>query len=443
MANSNKKKNKNNDGGSKRSIKQVYVDNQGEEIADASEVDSKEAIENAEDTKNVSEDIQVEDVDKEEPEIEVIGKEKVRDDDDEFLEVHEENAKKKRGIRIAIVAAALVFSLLLSSLTGTFLALWDTNKTFADLSRAVFGSKVMAAEIDAKESEAQDEAYIEEDKVVEEDVQETTKEDEASSKEAAKNTDITSDEDKEARAEATDSAITEEISGVDSFVKAGTDDIITNIGETTQVIKYVDPNQYYPVPYTTVDESYFKDALFIGDSRMQGFGMWSGLPATYYTAVGFQVYKYDTTKVVQTEEGKVPIFDAMPYDAFSKVYIKVGLNELGLKESAFEEKYAEVIAKVREREPRAIIYIHGLLPVTADKSATDGTHNNAMIVERNEALKEFATGQKAYYLDAYTAFAGADGCLPAEMTGDGIHLKSQYMSIWKNFLMQNAVMLTY
>lgn len=431
MASSNRKKNKSKSNNTaeapKREIKQVFVDDDGQE---KTVEENTSAVEKPENDKNEA----VIEKHKEEKKDEVKGF--LEEKEEPFLEVHEEHNKKKRGFRIAMVIAAVLFSLLLSSFVGASLALWDTDKTYGDLRRAVFGGPVMTAEhTEVASAEASDAAKASE---TDEDTNEEAEL--AENLESEENLDANSLEE---NIEENTAGITEEISGVDSFVKAGTDDVITNNGDATTVVKYVDPNQYYPLPFTVVDESYFKDALFIGDSRMQGFGMWSGLPATYYTAVGFQIYKYDTAKVVQTEDGKVPIFDVMPFDAFSKVYIKVGLNELGMKESSFEEKYAEVIAKVREREPRAVIYVHGLLPVTAEKSATDATHSNANIIERNEALKEFAASQNAYYLDAFTTFAGTDGCLPAEMTSDGIHLKSQYMTIWKNFLMQNAVTLDF
>ena len=154
----------------------------------------------------------------------------------------------------------------------------------------------------------------------------------------------------------------------------------------------------------------------------------------------FHIYKYDTTKVVQTENGKVPIFDAMPYDAFTKIYIKVGLNELGYgTEENFEKTYAQLIEKLREYEPRAIIYVHAILPVTAQKSATDKAHNNPNIVKRNEALKEFAKNEKAYFLDAGPVLSDEEGNLKPEMTSDGIHLKPEYMKIWREYLCEHAV----
>ena len=205
-------------------------------------------------------------------------------------------------------------------------------------------------------------------------------------------------------------------------------------------IAYPDPNALYPLPFTASGIDYFNDALFIGDSRMEGFGMYSGVPATFYAATGFQLHKFETMKVVRTDHGKVPIFDAIPYDAFTKIYIKVGLNEMGCSSQAqFEAKYSELIARLRECEPRAIIYVHGLLPVTAEKDASDNTHNNANVNARNEALKAFAVSEKAYYLDVASAFANEEGCLPSEMTGDGIHLKAPYMAIWRDYLMNNTV----
>lgn len=205
---------------------------------------------------------------------------------------------------------------------------------------------------------------------------------------------------------------------------------------------YVDPNLNYPSQFTTVGEDYFTDALFIGDSRMQGFGLWSELPATFYCATGFQLYRYETAKVVQTEDGKVPIFDALPFNAFTKIYIKVGLNEMGWgNEGMFQEKYAELIAKLRQYEPRAIIYIHGLLPVTAAKSAEGGSHNNANIAARNAELAQFAISQNAYYLDAGSSVMDEQGCLGANMASDGVHLKAQYIALWKQYIMEHAIVI--
>lgn len=323
-----------------------------------------------------------------------------------------------RTIRIIAIAVAMFFSLILSMCVGAGLALWDGNRSVAELRAALFGVDVAAA----TDPLADTTGAITEGETQEPEPTPTPEPEPEEEEDYGQ----------------TIGADTEGLAGVS---KADSNDEIVAPSDS-DAPAVLDPTANYPLPFSTVDESYFTDALFIGDSRLQGFGFWSGLPATYYCATGFQLYKYDSTNVVQTENGKVPIFDAMPYDAFTKIYIKVGLNELGYgTEENFESKYAELIAKLREYEPRAVIYVHGILPVTAAKSEKDKAHNNPNIVKRNASLEQFAKSQKAYYLDAGPVLSDEDGNLKPEMTGDGIHLKPEYMKIWREYLCEHAIIM--
>ena len=364
---------------------------------------------------------------------------------------------RRRIIRTASVLLVLMCTLFLAVAAGTMIALWSTGKTSQDLFAVMNGTYVYA-----KTQEELERIRYEEQT---EDVNAVSFDDAADASVAVgpdvSNEIVSADE----AAPAPD--VTQEDTGEDEAGQDGLPDVTSDgenagpYGNDTEaqdyadeggdtdaallaasgVNTYVDPNVNYPLPFTAVDESYFQDALFIGDSRLQGFGMYSGLPGTFYAATGFQLYKYDTMNVVNTDSGKVPILNAIPYDTFTKIYIKVGLNEMGGNDSAFISKYAEFIARLREVEPRAIIYIHGILPVTAAKSGSDKVHNNTNVYARNESLKVLAAEQGAYYLDVGSVFTGADGCLPAEMAADGIHLKAQYMDIWKKYLMEHAVVL--
>ncbi len=338
---------------------------------------------------------------------------------EEIIEQHHAHAEN-HTLRVVAVAAAMLVSIVLSMAVGVGLALWDSGRTFGQLTTIVFAreevSPAIQEEVTADANTAGDPDALDE----------------------------VPDDGKAAQEDVPDEADEEEdygstiASDTEGLTKAGSGDEIETADE--EVPDVLDPMADYPRPFTKVDESYFTDALFIGDSRLQGFGFWSGLPATYYCATGFALYKYDTTKVVQTENGKVPIFDAMPYDAFTKIYIKVGLNELGYgTEENFENKYAELIAKLREYEPRAIIYVHAILPVTAAKSSSDKAHNNPNILVRNASLEKFAKEQKAYFLDAGPVLSDEDGNLRPEMTSDGIHLKPEYMKIWREYLCEHAV----
>lgn len=356
---------------------------------------------------------------------------------------------RKTG-RIVLVVCALVFTVLLSVSVGCGLALWDMEKTPADLMVAISGKDIVAAEevtrseggltfIDADEEDGTDSTALTFIDANEEVDTAGESEDESGelSNQGAEIGELDADADSVTVAEDGSVIVSSELSGIRSIVKAGTNEVLTTVTATQASMK--DPNEGYPLPFTSVGDSYFEDALFVGDSRFYGFMMWSGIPGANYCATSFNIFQYETFKVVQTGNGKVPIFNALPYNAFTKIYIKVGLNEMGSSEEKFEAKYAELIARLREMEPRAIIYIHAVLPVTAAKSASDGTHNNPKIIARNASLKQFAIQQKCYYIDAGPVLSDESGCLRPEMTSDGIHLASRYMGVWKQYLMENAV----
>ena len=344
--------------------------------------------------------------------------------------------EKSRAGRVILVALTLLLTMVLALAAGVMIALIDLEKTPADLLYAWNGTDVERAVAQARAeyeeiyASAQDKVTADLDPAVDEiPVLEVLGEDEEVAEKERSNTEV----------------VSSEVAGINSVLRAGTNDIIVYqladhraSAGGTQVI--TDPNADFPLPFSTVDLSYFDDALFIGDSRMLGFGMYSGLTnATFYAVTSFSLFRYETMPVVQTENGKVPIFTALPYDRFTKIYIKVGLNELGGSEGAFLQVYDEFVQKLREMEPRAIIYTHAILPVTAEKSTTDFTHSNENINRRNATLKQYAEENKCYFIDIAPVVSQEDGSLMPEMTGDGIHLKAGYMELWKEYLRTHAV----
>lgn len=332
---------------------------------------------------------------------------------------------KRTGLRIFAVVMALIVTVLIAIGAGVVLAMVDLEIKPHNLVAAVDGSDVDEAVTAAREE--YESIYQAAQEKITVDLGETATEDEP--EETVQEVQTASSE----------------IAGIGEIINAGTNDIIVykpadDGSDAPSAMVINDPNANYPLPFSTVDLSYFDDALFIGDSRMLGFGMYSGLNnATFYAVTSFSIFRYETMPVVQTATGKVPIFDALPYDQFTKIYIKVGLNELGGSDAAFMQVYDEFVTRLREMEPRAIIYTHAILPVTAAKSASDHTHSNENINARNEALKQYAEEHKCYYIDVKPVVSEPDGSLMPEMAGDGIHLKAGYMELWKEYLRTHAV----
>ena len=368
----------------------------------------------------------------------------------------------KSKFKAIYITLALVLLALIAAFAGIGLAIWDTGSSVKEVYSLAFNDtgKVVVAEkktIEIEEnpitglkddiepdtsSEAKGNVkQLSEQGGIKSIINNTGEKAENTDEETVENTENTIEEVKEKES----IRITAEISGIETIVRAGDSESETvneiKIPEQPKVTNdNIDPLKDYPLPYEEVDLSYFDDALFIGDSRVAGLAMNSGTNATFYAVTSFQLYRYKTFKVVQTPSGKVPIFDAMPYDKFTKIYIKVGLNELGsVTDEPFFDAYTSLINDLRVMQPRAIIYIQAILPVTQVKSQTDRVHCNENIKKRNENLKSFAELMKCYYVDVGPYFADETGALKAETTADGIHMYSKYMPMWIDALRKQAV----
>ena len=197
--------------------------------------------------------------------------------------------------------------------------------------------------------------------------------------------------------------------------------------------------------FTQVDESYFDDALFIGDSRTVGLDEYAGFDdkVTFYAATSLTIYNvFDSPKkVAQLEDGtKVTIEEALSQKQFGKIYIMLGINELGRGTTeSFFTVYANAVNRIRQLQPDAIIYVQGIMRVSGEKSRTDKIFNNENINARNAALAAMANNQDIFYLEVNDAVSDANGDLVTEYTFDQIHLKAKYYQLWKNYLLGHAV----
>ena len=192
-----------------------------------------------------------------------------------------------------------------------------------------------------------------------------------------------------------------------------------------------------PVPESeAVTTDYFKDAVFIGDSRTEGFILYNNLSdTTAYTHKGLMVNTVFTDPVIQQDGQKKTVMEALADTSFSKVYLMFGINESGWAYSdIFIEKYGEIIDEIRRINPDATIYLQSILPVSQQVSNTHSYITNAKIDSYNQLIQQLAADKQVYYLNVAEAVAGPDGALPEEAAADGIHLKKEYCQTWLSYL---------
>jgi lysophospholipase L1-like esterase len=195
--------------------------------------------------------------------------------------------------------------------------------------------------------------------------------------------------------------------------------------------------------FTEVDDEYFNDALFIGDSRTVGLSEYCealDTRATFYSKISLTIYSALSKEFIRTGKGRISIEEALSENQFGKIYIMLGLNEIGVGDSQyFKEAYAQVIERIKELQPNAIIYIQGIMHVTAAKSNNDKYFNNANINVRNEAIAELADQKRVFYINLNEALDDENGNLSQELSFDDIHLKAASYEKWHEFLLHNAI----
>ena len=198
------------------------------------------------------------------------------------------------------------------------------------------------------------------------------------------------------------------------------------------------------VQYMTVEDDYFSDAVFIGDSRTVGMFEYGGLEeiSTFYASTGLTVYKMFESEIasVPGERKKITVEEALQQNSFAKIYLMIGINEMGTGTvESFLEKYQEVVAHLQELQPDAIIYLQAIIKVTAERSAQGDYITNEGIIARNEGIAKLADNRKIFFLDVNPEVCDESGGMIPDYTFDGVHLKAKYIEIWKDYLKTHAI----
>lgn len=206
-------------------------------------------------------------------------------------------------------------------------------------------------------------------------------------------------------------------------------------------ISLSDVTREYTLVEERVDDSYFDDALFIGDSRTEGFMMYSSLENIHaYCSKGLSITGIYEEEIVTLDDGStVTVMEALQTETYGKIYIMFGVNELGWPyEDVFEEQYSKMIRDIKQLQPDALIYVQNIIPISAERSEEDTIYNNENVYRFNDIIERVCETQNVIYLDVASAVADETGALPADASTDGIHCNGTYCDIWLEYLRNNT-----
>lgn len=199
-----------------------------------------------------------------------------------------------------------------------------------------------------------------------------------------------------------------------------------------------------PVPLQPkVEDSFFADAMFVGDSITTGIDLYNIMNNSKVIAyTGINTNTIHKSKVIRNSYGtKVLFIDAMKQYNPKHIYIMLGLNGIAFQsKSSFINGYSEFIDKVKAQHPNSVIYIQSILPVTSKKQSSDKRFANSKINDYNAALLQLATQKGVYYLNVAEAFKDSSGNLSTKIAApDGMHLQPSGYRVWIEYLKRHSV----
>ena len=193
-----------------------------------------------------------------------------------------------------------------------------------------------------------------------------------------------------------------------------------------------------------VDDDYFNDALFIGDSRMVGLSEYCeplDTRADFYVKKALTIYNLLDGKAIRSFDGtQKSLWEVLDEKQYGKIYIMVGINEIGVGNAEyFRDAYEQVVNGIREAQPDAFIFINSIMHVSQSKSDTDSLYNNTNINARNDAIASLADDRHVFYLNINEAVDDENGALRSDITFDDIHLKGSCYEPWHEYLLAHGV----
>lgn len=188
-----------------------------------------------------------------------------------------------------------------------------------------------------------------------------------------------------------------------------------------------------------VDESYYADTLFAGDSRMGSLSLYGTHPDAeieYVTSLNIMLIK--TMKVDERTDGAT-LYDVLSTTTKNNIYLLFGIN--GIRNKTFDpwaEQYQEILTMLRENNLDSNIYI--ILSYHPDYiSGLTDDELNTQISDLNQHMITLAETNYCYYLNPDYALDGDDGKINPDYVADGLHLQPSGTHVLEDYIATHVV----
>lgn len=194
-----------------------------------------------------------------------------------------------------------------------------------------------------------------------------------------------------------------------------------------------------PLPVYGQEESWFDDALFIGDSRMVGLSMYARLgEADYFAGVGLSVFQLFSQTASDTYFGETDLESLLCSRDYGKIYIMLGLNEAGYDLDSLKERYRQDVEHIQELQPNAVIYLLQVYGVSKEKAKATDYLRPERLGEINAGIQSLCDGEQVRCLDPRALYEDAQGYLREDCSADGVHPYGKYAALLAEWLCKEA-----
>lgn len=191
-----------------------------------------------------------------------------------------------------------------------------------------------------------------------------------------------------------------------------------------------------------IDDSYFSDAVFIGDSRMEGFRNASGITqGTFLTGIGLSISDMDK-QIIASSDGTISVYQGLSGRQYKKIYLMLGTNDLGFYPwDQFQPKFESVLKQFHELQPGAVIYVCSVIYVEESKIAAGYEYDNNENVQtiNQHMLTTCEDLWYSYYVNLNEIFSDGNHQLISGASADGIHLQAEYCEQMLTYLKSHYV----
>lgn len=207
--------------------------------------------------------------------------------------------------------------------------------------------------------------------------------------------------------------------------------------EPTEPVEATEPPEITPEPRAErVEDDYFADAAFFGNSLVDGLHSFGGLAyGDFFAGTSASVLSVETVRDAKLSNGSpATMLEALLEKQYGKIYVMLGINELGFNSDSFVELYTALLNTISEAEPDAEICVMSLTPITKARSDGPDLFTRDKVMEFNAGIRRMAKEQGYTFIDLFSAFADEDGWLPPEKSSDGVHFKFEIYPEWAEYL---------